>query len=93
MEIVWDPFKARSNREKHGVEFRDAAAIFDGPTLHIRDRRRDYREDRVLAIGAAGAEILAVVFVRRGVTVRLISARGASDRERRRYEAAFGVGR
>jgi uncharacterized protein len=88
MEIVWDPFKARSNLAKHGVEFRDAAEAFEGPTIQIPDRRRDYREERVLAYGAAGGKVLTIVFVRRGEDIRLISARLASKRERERYEAA-----
>jgi uncharacterized protein len=88
MEIVWDPFKARSNLAKHGVEFRDAAAIFDGPTIQFPDRRQDYREDRFKAVGLAGADVLVVVFVRRGADIRLISARKASSEERMRYEAA-----
>lgn len=88
MEIVWDPFKARSNLAKHGVEFRDAAAIFEGLTIQVPDRRQDYLEDRFKAIGAAGVHVLAVVFVRRGASIRLISARRASTRERAQYEAA-----
>lgn len=88
MEIVWDPFKARSNLAKHGIEFRDAAAIFEGPLIQFPDRRRDYREDRYRAIGSTGADVLTVVFVRRDASIRLISARRASNEERMRYEAA-----
>lgn len=88
MPVVWDPIKARTNREKHGVEFRDAAEIFDGPTIQFPDRRREYREDRMRAIGRLAGRILLVVFVRRGADIRLISARPASQEERERYEAA-----
>jgi uncharacterized DUF497 family protein len=88
MAVVWDPVKARTNRDKHGVEFRDAAEIFGGPTIQFPDRRREYREDRILAFGRANGVVLLVVFVRRGVEVRLISARRASKKESVRYEAA-----
>jgi len=88
MAIVWDPVKARTNRDKHGVEFRDAAEIFGGPTIQFPDRRREYREDRTRAIGRVGGRVLLVVFVRRGADIRLISARPASQEERERYETA-----
>lgn len=87
--MIWDTAKARANLAKHGIAFRDAARIFDGPVLQIPDRRHDYGEDRFLAIGKDGGICLSVVFVRRNGTVRLISARKASPHEKQAYEGAF----
>jgi uncharacterized DUF497 family protein len=88
MRTVWDTGKARSNAAKHGVEFRDAQAVFDGPFLQIPDVRRDYGEARFLVIGRVDGTCLAVVYAQRGAHRRLISARPASREERERYENA-----
>ena len=81
----WDADKNSSNLEKHGIAFETAAKIFDGPTVEFEDRRRDYREARVIAFGEAEGRILGVVYVRRGDRIRIISARRASRREREFY--------
>ena len=88
---LWDPAKARANLAKHGIAFRDAKRVFDGPILQLPDRRRDYGEDRFLAIGKDGAACLVVAFTRRGGAVRLISARKASTYEKQVYENALGT--
>jgi len=36
---TWHAAKARANRIKHGVEFRDAQRIFDAPHVVFRKRR------------------------------------------------------
>jgi uncharacterized DUF497 family protein len=88
--MIWDTAKARANLAKHGVAFRDAARIFDGPIVQFPDRRQDYGEDRFLAVGRVGAACLVVAFTRRSGTVRLISARKASKHERELYEYTTG---
>ena len=50
MSFEWDARKAEENLEKHGVDFTDAIAIFDGPTLEREDARRDYGEGRIQAL-------------------------------------------
>jgi uncharacterized DUF497 family protein len=78
---AWDPAKARTNLAKHGVEFRDAQCVFDGPYLVAPDRRADYREDRFVAFGIVDGTCLAVVFASRSGDRRIISARRASSDE------------
>jgi uncharacterized DUF497 family protein len=53
------------NLSKHGIDFADAIAIFDGPTLETVDRRRDYEEERIAAIGMANGIELFVVYTMR----------------------------
>ena len=84
--VEWDPVKARANLRKHGVRFADAViALEDGTGITVREERED--EDRSITIGMDGlARILVVVYTWRGETIRLISARLATARERRQYE-------
>jgi uncharacterized DUF497 family protein len=87
MQWEWDPGKARLNMRKHGIAFADAvAALEDESALTMRDDSSD-REERLVTLGLdAFGRLLVVVYTWRGECVRLISARKATARERRRYE-------
>jgi len=92
MLFEWDERKAAQNLAKHGVRFEHAARIFsDAPRVDAEDTRRDYREKRRSAIGLIEGRIYVVVYTVRGETVRLISARMANARERRRYYEAIST--
>ena len=86
--VVWDPKKAASNFDKHGVRFSDAATVFDDPmTVTMVDDESDPSEQRFVVLGVdAIARILAVVYTWRGNNIRLISARRAEPHERAEYE-------
>ncbi len=47
----WDAAKNAANVAKHGINFEDAARIFEGPVLEQIDIRRDYGEERIIAFG------------------------------------------
>ena len=86
MGFEWSPDKARANLRKHGVDFADAATIFDDP-LAVTIPDEDEYESRFITIGSdAVGRLLVVVFAWRGAKIRIISARGATPRERREYE-------
>ncbi len=82
---TWDPEKAAANLRKHGVDFADAAtALADEVALTIPDDAES--EERFVTLGMdALGRVLVVVYTWRGEDVRLISARRATARERRRY--------
>jgi uncharacterized DUF497 family protein len=84
----WDARKNAVNRRKHGIDFRDAARIFDGPVVEARDERED-REDRMIAFGTLAHRVIAVVYTWRGETCRLISARRATSHESEAYYQAL----
>ena len=86
MAFEWDAAKNRLNIRKHGVSFESARRIFEGPVLTWLDTRLDYGEDRYVSIGQVemGA-LLVVAHTRRNERTRLISARGASRKERQAY--------
>jgi uncharacterized DUF497 family protein len=86
MRYEWDEKKAESNRRKHGIGF-ERCARFLWEEAYIRtDSRRDYGEVRRIALGPIDAELYSMVYTRRGIYVRIISLRKASERERRGYE-------
>jgi uncharacterized DUF497 family protein len=87
MRVEWDPAKARLNARKHGVAFADAvAALEDESAITMQDPFAE-GEERWVALGLdAFGRILLVVYTWRAETVRLISARKATQRERRQYE-------
>lgn len=86
MRFAWDPDKAASNLEKHGVEFADAVAVFEDP-LAITVEDDDFDEERHITIGMdAFGRVLVVVYTWRGEVIRIISARLATRPERKHYE-------
>lgn len=63
MEFEWDEAKAKFNLRKHGVDFADAAHIFeDSGASHVLDETMDYGEDRFKAIGMIDGVILVVIY-------------------------------
>jgi uncharacterized DUF497 family protein len=94
MDLEWDEEKSEANYRARGFDFSFATLIFGGPTLEKEDRRRDYGEERVIAVGVADGIPLTLVYTDRkltnGETVRrIISARKSNRRERKAYEKAF----
>lgn len=86
MRFVWDPKKARLNRQKHGVSFEEAVTAFSDPLAIIVDDL--VHSERAILIGVSWkARVLLTVFIEvREDEVRLISARLPTRSERRRYE-------
>ncbi len=86
-EFEWDANKAAANLAKHNVDFNEARRAFDDPNgVEWSDDREDYGEDRRIVLGMAGDRLLYVVCtILDDATVRIISARRATPREKRRY--------
>jgi uncharacterized DUF497 family protein len=95
VRFEWDDRKARANRAKHDISFEEAITAFDDPfALVAMDTRHSTpNEERTWLIGAADVGVLVIIYTIReaGEVLRIISARRASRRERRRYEEARGI--
>ena len=93
MRFGWDPKKSDANLKERGFDFEFASLIFSSPTVEKEDRRKDYGERRVVAMGLADGIQLTVVYTDRerdGLTVRwIISAHRSNRRERAIYKKAL----
>jgi uncharacterized protein len=85
MGYEWDPNKAKQNLRKHGIAFADAISVFfDDSAITIEDNDPD--EERYVTLGMdALGRILVVVYAWREDDIRLISARRATEKERKEY--------
>ena len=94
MRFAWDRSKSDANLRHRGFDFGFAALIFDGPTVEVEDRRRDYGETRIVAIGLADELHLTVVYTDRAgrgrLIRRIVSARRSNRRETKIYNEATG---
>ena len=86
--FTWDPYKAKSNRQKHNVSFEEAASVFIDPlALIFEDELHFEQEKREVIIGRSSyGRLLLVSFVERDQQVRIISARVTTRHERQDYE-------
>jgi hypothetical protein len=80
VRFSWDERKSAQNLRERGFDLEFATLVFEGPTLERDDIRRDYGEQRVVAIGAAQGICLTVVYTDRteagGDVVRRITRPG-----------------
>ncbi len=92
--IEWDDAKDETNYRKHGVRFEEAAWVFDDPLAVSLQDRIENGEQRWQTVGLVGGCLLLLVahtvsIEMHGVEVeviRIISARRADRKERKRYE-------
>lgn len=88
MHFEWDPKKASTNRRKHGVTFEEAtSALRDVFSATAHDPDHSDNEERFVTFGVSSqGRLLAVSHTDRGDTIRIISARLATNAERQIYE-------
>ena len=85
MVFEWDDAKNIYNKQKHRISFETAIHVFDDPDyIEMYDFEHSTDEDRYIAIGMVG-DVLFVVFTERSERIRIISARLATEAERRLY--------
>lgn len=85
MDIEFDEEKRQQTLEHRGLDFSDAASLFEGLTLVFRDDREAYGEDRFQTVGYLGERLVMVVWTLRGEARRIISMRKCNAREQVKY--------
>jgi uncharacterized DUF497 family protein len=90
LSFEWDSNKARRNIETHGISFDEASTAFsDTLSLTIHDPLHSDQENRFILVGNSYRNrLLIVVHTERGNKIRIISARKATNKERKQYEAS-----
>jgi len=88
----WDAAKAASNLSKHKVSFETATRAFADPFLLTQQDRIENGEQRWQSIGMVDGQLVLLVAHTFGEgddgteVLRIISARRADPKERKRYE-------
>lgn len=86
MPFEYDPRKSQLNREKHGIDFEEAQALWkDENRLEIPARTVD--EPRSLLIGQINGIMWSVVITYRDDNIRIISVRRSRTEEVELYES------
>ena len=92
MKIGFDPAKRARNRAKHGLDLAEAGEVLAGPCLERLDDRRDYGEERWLAIGMLRGKVVACAWAERGEDeARIISLRKADQDEEEEWFRTYGA--
>lgn len=84
----WDKGNIDKSYQKHGTTPKETEELFlDEDVLLLEDVKHSQKEERYIAIGqTAENKVLFTVFTIRDNKMRIISARRANKKERRRYE-------
>lgn len=86
MRFEWDTAKNEANQLKHKVSFEEASEIWDDPNLIVVHAKKK-GEKRLMAIGRTYTMLLSVIHTERNEeTIRIISARRVTEKERESYE-------
>jgi len=91
IKFIWDQTKADSNLKKHKVSFPEAQSVFydEFAIQFFDDDSSTVSEDRFLMLGTSNeSRVLVVCHCEKddGNTIRIISARKATNNERKFYE-------
>ena len=84
MPFESDEDKRQRNLAKHGIDFAEAEALFDGRPI-VEALSRFAEELRFLTTGVVNGRFYTIVWTMRGNNIRIISARRARDGEERTY--------
>ena len=85
MEFTWFVIKRAANIKAHGIDFLDAASVFEGVTFTFEDDRFSHGEQRFVTLGMLAGTIVSVVHTENEYEIRVISFRKATKRESQIY--------
>lgn len=90
VDFDWDPQKAVSNIQKHGISFEEASsAFYDDRARIMYDPDHSQNEERYILLGVSEESRLLMVchlYKENDRFIRIISARRATKDERRQYQ-------
>ncbi|WP_296010938.1 BrnT family toxin [uncultured Adlercreutzia sp.] len=88
MEFEYDVNKSISNQEKHGINFEEAQALWDAPHFVVSVAKVT-GEEREIVVGRIEGEYWTAVTTWRGASMRIISVRRATGKERSAYDRYY----
>jgi uncharacterized protein len=84
MIITCDPIKRQAALDERGLDFLDAAIVFEGLSLEFEDLRKDYGEQRMICYGLLAGRMVVIGYTPRGAVRHVFSMRKANEREQHR---------
>ena len=90
MQFSWSESKRKANIRTHGLDFIDAAPVFEGVTYTFEDDRISYAEQRFVTLGLLTGVPVLIVHTEDKHEIRIISFRKATRAEARIYFEAIG---
>ena len=91
MRISFDPTKRDRTLKDRGLDFEDAALVFEGTTVEIEDTRKSYGEPRLICYGMLFRRLVVIGYAPRGAARHVFSMRKANNREKARLAPSFEV--
>ncbi|MFA6317040.1 MAG: BrnT family toxin [Elusimicrobiota bacterium] len=86
MEFEFDAQKSLANKEKHGIDFVEAQALWDDPEL-LEIPLKSNDEARLLVVGLIKDKHWSAIITYRQTHIRIISVRRSRGDERELYES------
>ncbi|MCM1090261.1 MAG: BrnT family toxin [Butyrivibrio sp.] len=93
VHFTWDEKKNEQNKKKHNISFEEAKEVFgDEHAILFDDPDHSYEEERFLIMGMAGIKGVCIVshcYRDADNTIRIISARKATKKEKKIYQKGW----
>lgn len=84
IRITFDPSKRDKALAERGLDFTDAAIVFEGITLEVEDTLQAYGEQRIICFGLLSRRMVVVGYTPHGADRHIFSMRKANEREKSR---------
>jgi uncharacterized DUF497 family protein len=91
VRTAYHPAKRDWTLKHRGLDFEDAALVFDGLTAELEDTRHDYGETRLICFGLLQRRLVVIGCTPRGEVRHVFSMSKANDREQARFAPYFGL--
>jgi uncharacterized protein len=91
VRLTFDAVKRARTLAERGLDFADAALVFEGNTLEVTDDRKDYGEIRIICFGLLAGRLVAIGYTPRGADRHIFSMRKANEREKERIGPYLGL--
>ena len=84
MSYEFDLAKSSSNKNKHGIDFIEAQAIWNDER-RLETTAQSATEPRIQVLGSIGDKVWSAFITHRNESIRIISVRRAREEEEKKY--------
>jgi len=87
MIFEYDENKSLSNKQKHGIDFKEAQALWSDPYAFELESKNSENEKRFLVLGKIASKNYTAIITYRLENIRIISVRRSREKEVKLYES------